>query len=128
MAQPPEKPSLNDEHRLLDFRFIARTSRPRRQNGGVVMRRHLGVGSIDLRLVETGLDHGGLGVVRHQQMRHAADHLEGADMGADPVGQRLRPARLGKGEVRRAEHGDEDLRRRVSPVSRSMITGTVSPA
>src|SRR5674476_971200 len=45
IAQPPEKPSLNDEHRLLDLRLIPWTSRPRRQNGGVVMRRHLGVGS-----------------------------------------------------------------------------------
>src|SRR6478736_4835451 len=56
VAQPPEKPSLNDEHRLLDFCFISRTSRPRWQNGGVVMRRHLGIGSIDLRVVETSLE------------------------------------------------------------------------
>ena len=32
-------------------------------------------------------------------------------MGADPVGQTLRPGRLGIGEVRRAQHRDEDLRR-----------------
>ena len=31
-------------------------------------------------------------------------------MGVDPVGQRLRPARVRKSEARRAEHGDEDLR------------------
>ena len=74
------------------------------------MRRHLGVGSIDLRIVETSLDDGGLGIVRHEQMRNAADHLEGTDMGVDPVGQRLRPARMRKSEARRAEHGDEDLR------------------
>ena len=110
MAQPPEKPSLNDEHRLLDFCFIPRPPRPRWQNGGVVMRRHLGVGSIDLRIVETGLDDGRLGIVRHEQMRNAADRLEGTDMGVDPVGQRLRPARMRKSEARRAEHGDEDLR------------------
>jgi hypothetical protein len=30
------------------------------------MGRHLGVGAIDLRLVEAGLDHGDFGVVRHQ--------------------------------------------------------------
>ena len=34
MAQPPEKPSLDDEHRLLDFGFVSRTPRPRRQYGG----------------------------------------------------------------------------------------------
>ena len=31
-------------------------------------------------------------------------------MGVDPVGQRLRPGRLGKGEARRSQHRDEDLR------------------
>jgi hypothetical protein len=69
------------------------------------MRRHLGVGSIDLRIVETSLDNSSLGIVRHEQMRNAADHLEGADMGVDPVGHRLRPARERKSEARRAEHG-----------------------
>jgi hypothetical protein len=32
-------------------------------------------------------------------------------MGADPVGKRLRPTRLGIGEVRGAQHRDKDLRR-----------------
>ena len=31
-------------------------------------------------------------------------------MGVDPVGERLRPARLGESEARRAQHGDEYLR------------------
>ena len=121
MAQPPEKPSLDDEHGLLDFCFIPRTSRPRWQNGGVVMRRHLGVGSIDLRIVETSLDNSGLGIVRHEQMWNAADHLEGANMGVDLVGQRLRPARVRKSEARCAEHGDEDLR--LAAVSKSRTLG-----
>src|SRR5215216_2999593 len=38
--------------------------RPGRKDRGIVMRRHLGVGPIDLRLVEAGLDHRDLGVVR----------------------------------------------------------------
>ena len=42
---------------------------------------------------------------------HAADRLEGSGMGADPVGERLRPARLGVGEVGGAQHGDKNLRR-----------------
>ena len=72
---------------------------------------HVGVGAIDLRLVEAGLDHCDLGVVRHQQLRHAADRLECSGVGSDPVGERLGPARLGVGEVGGAEHGDKDLRR-----------------
>ena len=74
------------------------------------MRRHLGVGPIDLRLVEAGLDDGGLGVVRHDEFGDAADRLEGANVGVDPVRQRLRPARLGEGEARRPQNGDENLR------------------
>ena len=31
-------------------------------------------------------------------------------MSVDPVGERLRPARVREGEARGAEHGDEDLR------------------
>jgi hypothetical protein len=74
------------------------------------MGRHLAVGTIDLRLVEAGLDDGGPGVVRHDELGNAADRLEGAHVGVDPVGQRLRPARLGEGEARGPQHGDEDLR------------------
>ena len=108
--QPAEQPSLDDQHRLLDFRLVAGLSRPRRQNGGSVMRRHLGVGPIDFRIVEAGLDDGGLGVVRHDELGNAADRLEGAHVSVDPVGQRLRPVRLGEGEARRAQYRDEDLR------------------
>src|SRR5215469_16007263 len=63
------------------------------------MRRHLGVGPIDLRLVKAGLDDGNLGVVWDQQFRHPAERRESPGMGADPVGQRLGPARLGVGKV-----------------------------
>ena len=41
----------------------------------------------------------------------AAEIGEGADMRGDPVRQLLAPDRLGVGEARGAEHGDEDLHR-----------------
>ncbi len=75
------------------------------------MGRHLGVGPIDLRLVEAGLDDGDFGVVRHQQVGHPADCREGSGVGADPVAECLGPARLGIGEVRGAHDGDKNLRR-----------------
>ncbi len=110
VTQPPEQPSLDDEHGLLNLGFVPGPPRPRRQNGGSVMRRHFGIGPIDLRIVKAGLDDGGLRIVRHKQLRDAADRLERAHMGVDPVGERLRPARVREGEARGAEHGDEDLR------------------
>jgi hypothetical protein len=69
------------------------------QHGGAVMRRHFRIGSVDLRLVQAGFDDGDLGVVGHQQPRHAADRGEGSGVGANPIGQPLRPGRLGVGEV-----------------------------
>jgi hypothetical protein len=42
---------------------MGRPTRPLWQHGGAVMRRHLGMGSVDLRLVQTGLDGGDLGVI-----------------------------------------------------------------
>ena len=74
------------------------------------MGRHLGVGPVDFRIVEAGLDDGGLRIVGHDEFGDAADRLEGADVGVDPVGQRLRPARLGEGEARGPQHRNEDLR------------------
>jgi hypothetical protein len=40
----------------------------------------------------------------------ASDRLDSADMGVDPIRERLRPACVGKSAARRAENGDEDLR------------------
>jgi len=79
-----------DQHRDFDLRLVAWPARPCRQDRGIIMCRHLGVGPIDLRLVEAGLDHSDLGVVWHQQFWHPADCCEGSGMGADPVGQHLR--------------------------------------
>ena len=67
MAQAAEQPPLDDQHATFDLSLVARPARPGRQDRGAVMRRHLGVGSVDLRLVQAGLDDGDLGVVRHEQ-------------------------------------------------------------
>ena len=45
------------------------------------------------------------------QLGHAAERCEGSGVGADPVSQRLGPARLGVGEVGGAHDRDENLRR-----------------
>src|SRR5271157_423427 len=108
--QPAEQPALDDQDGLLDLRLVARLPGPGGQDGGSIMGRHLGIGSVDLRVVEAGLDDSGFGVVRHDEFGNPADRLEGARMGVDPVGERLRPGRLGEGEARGAQHGDEDLR------------------
>jgi hypothetical protein len=75
VAQAAKQPSLDDQHRDFDFRLVARPARPGWQDRGIVVGRHLGVGSIDLRLVETGLDDGHLGVIRHQHRRRQAREI-----------------------------------------------------
>ena len=91
------------------------------------MRGEILIGAIDPGLVARGLGDAGLQVVADDRLRHAADEAEGVDVHGDPVGEPLAPARLRVRVVRRAEHGDEDVRLPCVPVSGS-ITGTVSPA
>src|ERR1700736_3866561 len=55
VAQAAEQPSLDDQHRNFDLCLVPRPPRPRRQDRGVVMDRHLGVGPIYLRLARAGL-------------------------------------------------------------------------
>jgi len=72
------------------------------------MRGHLGIGPVDRRLVEACLDDRGLGVVGDDETGNPADRFQRPGMGADPIRQPLGPGRLGIGEVRGAEHGNED--------------------
>lgn len=74
------------------------------------MRRHLGVAAVDLWLVEAGPDHAGLQVIRNDKRRHRPKRGKGTGMSADPIRQRLAPARFGVGHVRGAHDGNEDLR------------------
>ena len=110
VAHATEEPALDRQHRLFDLRLVARPPRPGRQNGGAIVRRHVGIGAVDLRIVEAGLDHRRLGVVGNHQLRHSADRCESARMRSDPIGKALRPGRLRIGEARCPQHRDEDLR------------------
>ena len=73
------------------------------------MGRHLGVGAIDLGIVEASLGDARLEVVGNDLTGNAAEEGEGPAMGADPVGQGLAPGRLGICVAGGAEDGDEDL-------------------
>jgi hypothetical protein len=110
MSQRSVPDLIGDQHASFDLGLVTRPAWPGRQHGGSVVRRHLGIGSVDLRLVQAGLDDGDLGVVGNDETRHAADGGTGARVGADPITERLRPGRLDIGEARGAQHRDEDLR------------------
>ena len=110
IAQAGQDPAFDDLDADFDFRLVAGLARPRWHNRGIVMGRQAGIGAVDLGIVQASLDDAGLEIVRHHLRRYAVEEGEGAAMRADPVGQRLRPGRLGVGVAGGAQGGDEDLR------------------
>lgn len=68
------------------------------------------VAGIEVGLVAAGLGDARLEMVRDDGGGHAAEVFQGAHVGADPVGDTLRPRRLAVGVIRESQHGDEDLR------------------
>jgi len=73
------------------------------------MRGHLLICPIDSRLIAASFSHTGLQIIGDDDLGHAVQKLEGAHVGADPVGQPLRPSRLRVGIAAGPQHGDEDL-------------------
>ena len=110
MAKAAQKPALDNAHRRLDLRLVARPARSGRQHRTAVMGRHPGIGAVNLRIVTAGLDHRDLRIIRNQQRRCAAEGLERVDVAAEPVRQGLAPARLRIGQARRAQHRHEQMR------------------
>ena len=119
---------LDQLHPGLDLRLIAGPAHARGQNRGAVVACQLQVSGIGLRLVAAGPSDRALEIVRDQPRRHGAKILEGADVGSDPVGQRLGPGGLGVGVVGRPEGSDEHLRFAYLARCVESTTGTVCPA
>lgn len=110
-----------------DLGLVAGLVRARRDDRGVVVRGQVGVGPVDLRLIETGPGHPGLEIVGHELARHAAEERQRSGVAGNSVRHRLGPGRFDVGVVRGIEHTDEDLRLTDPPVAPS-ITSSASPA
>ena len=109
VPQACQYPALDDQHADLNLGLVARAPRPCWQDCRAVMGRQVEIGSVEPRFVPVGAGDADLWVVGHQLCRHATHEGKRADMRADPVGQRLRPARFGIGVAGGAHHRDEDL-------------------
>ena len=81
-AAPEAVPDIR--HRPLDPRLVPGLQRPGRVDQAAVMRGELGIGPVDLRVVEVGLVDPGLQVVRHQPGRDAAEERERLDVALGP--------------------------------------------
>ena len=110
VAQPCQNPALGQQNSTLDLCLVFGLPGPRRNNGGIVMCRHIPIGAIDGGIIKTRLGDPGLEIVRDQLRRRAAEELKGADMAGYPVRQALRPAGFDIGVIGRAQGRDIDLR------------------
>src|ERR1700738_4317713 len=70
---------------------------------------HLLVGALHAGLVEASLGDACAQIVTHKQLGDASEEGEGADMGADPVGDTLGEGSFGVSVTAGAQSGDEDL-------------------
>jgi hypothetical protein len=68
---------------------------------------HFLIGPVKLRLVTAGGDDGGLGVVRHSDLRDAAKERVGLAMSLNPGGQLLIGEGLSESLVAGAQHRQE---------------------
>ena len=109
MAQFGDDPAGRYLYRHLDFSLVARFSRTCRNDGGVVVRRHLGIGAVHRRLVEARPGDARAQVVGNDLRADAAKECERAHVRADPIDQPLREGGFRVGVIGCAEHGDEQL-------------------
>jgi hypothetical protein len=77
----PFQPRVPDiGHLPLDAGLVLRFAGPRRVDQDAVVRGELGIGLVQLRVVEVGLFHASLQIVRDQPGRAAAEERERLDM------------------------------------------------
>ena len=67
VAQLAQQPMRHDPHCRFYLRLALGLAWPGGQDGGVVVADQLPMGAVDLRVVEAGLDHGCLWVVRRDR-------------------------------------------------------------
>ncbi len=70
-------------HGNLNLRFVARLHRPRRHDRGIVVRRHLGIGAVDRRLVKARLGDAGAQIVGDDHSLYTAEKRERARVRSD---------------------------------------------
>jgi hypothetical protein len=127
-VQPRQNPPLNDENRCLDLGLVAWPPRAGRQHGGSAIRRHLGIGAIDLRLVQASLDEATLalsGTMRRGTPPRAAKARVWAPIQPASPWVQVASAQV---KFEAPMTATKICAWRTSPVSWSTITGTVSPA
>jgi hypothetical protein len=99
LSEGCQNPPLDHQYTGFHLRLVARFRPPRRHYRHTVVRGHFLVGSIHARLIATSFGDTRLQIVGDDDLGQAFQKLEGAHVGADPIGQALRRRRLGVGVV-----------------------------
>ena len=122
LPAPPEAVA-DIRHRPFHLRLVLRLAGPGRVDQAAVMRGQLGIGPVDLRVIQIRPVHPGLQVVRHQPGRHSAEEPERRDMALGPRMLVHADDRADEHVPRAAQHHRERVhrvpasRRRVGPAA-----------
>jgi len=104
-----DDPACRHLHRHFHLGLVARLPGTRRNDGRVVLSRHLRIGAVDRRLVEARLGDARPQIVGDDLRRDPVKERESPHVRADPVNKALRKAGFRIGVVGCAERGDEQL-------------------
>src|ERR1019366_5123006 len=106
-AQRGDDPALHYLYAHFRLRFIFGPIRPRRNDGHAVVLAQIAISGVQIRFVVARMGDGGLQVIRHHDLGHAAEILERPDMGTGPAPQILPRRSFGKRIAAGAQHGHE---------------------
>ena len=109
LTENRQDPSLGDQNAGFHFCLVAGSIGARGQHSAAVMLGQIGIGGIQLRLVEAGFVDAALKIIRDQTAGRTLKILKGMYMRADPVRQGLRQGGLGVGIVRGSPNSDKEL-------------------
>ena len=84
--------SVGQKHCAFDFGFVFWFVRSRGDDCCIAVAGHVRVGTVDRRIIKTGLGHTGFQIVANHLRGQVAEEVKGAHMAGYPIGQALRPA------------------------------------
>ena len=127
VSEHGDDPSLGHEHSSFRFGLVPRLSRPRRDDRHGVVLGELLVGEVHVGLITMGPRHRRAQVVRHRDVRRAAEELQCVDVAGHEVQELLGAKGLGVGVGGGTQAGHEQLRLEGDRVAVSVVDGDGGP-
>ena len=108
LAQGGDDPALDHLNGIFHDSLVPWFSRAGWKDGHLIVGGHVVVGGVQIGFVAAGLVDSAFQIVRSQDAGHAAEILEGMDVGRDPARKFLAPGGFGEGVTAVSHGGDED--------------------